>query len=62
VKVGTGPLLGHVLPILRKKKSRRVALQPHELQPNPGLPLKSSANVAGWIERQRMIKSESKLR
>jgi hypothetical protein len=68
VKVGTGPLLAHALPILRKKKSRRVAFERSRMSfemyqsLKEGLPLKSSAEpVGGWIEHQRMIKSEAEI-
>jgi Xaa-Pro aminopeptidase len=68
VKVGTGPLLNHALPILRKKKSQRVAFERSRMtfemyqSLKEGLPLKSSAEPAGsWIEQQRMIKSESEI-
>ncbi len=68
VKVGTGPLLAHALPILRKKKSRRVAFERSRMSfemyqsLNEGLPFKSSAEpVGGWIEHQRMIKSEAEI-
>ncbi|MBI2680534.1 MAG: aminopeptidase P family protein [Candidatus Solibacter usitatus] len=68
VRVGTGPLLGHVLPVLRKKKSRRVAFERSRMtfemyqSLKEGLPLKSSAEpVAGWIELQRMIKSDAEI-
>jgi Xaa-Pro aminopeptidase len=68
VKVGTGPLLGHLLPILRKKKIRRVAFERSRMSfemyqsLKEELPLKSSAEpVGGWIEQQRMIKSEAEI-
>jgi Xaa-Pro aminopeptidase len=68
VKVGTGPLLAHALPILRKRKSRRVAFERSRMSfemyqsLKEGLPLKSSAEpVGGWIEHQRMIKSEAEI-
>jgi Xaa-Pro aminopeptidase len=68
VKVGTGPLLDHALPILRKRKSRRVGFERSRMSfemyqaLTEGLPLKSSAEPVGsWIEQQRMIKSESEI-
>ncbi len=68
VKVGTGPLLDHVLPILGKRKTRRVGFERGRMSfemyqsLKEGLPLKSSAEpVGGWIEQQRMIKSDAEI-
>jgi Xaa-Pro aminopeptidase len=68
VRVAAGPLLQQALMILRKRKSRRVAFERSRMSYEAyqslkeGLPLKSSAEpVPGWIEQQRMVKSDAEI-
>lgn len=68
VRVVSGPMLPHLVALLRRAKSKRVAFEKARMSVESyqalkdALPMRSSLEpVAGWIERQRMLKSEAEL-
>ncbi|HJZ97856.1 MAG TPA: Xaa-Pro peptidase family protein [Candidatus Solibacter sp.] len=68
VRVVSGPMLPHVVARLRRAKSKRVGFEKARLSVESyqtlkdAMPMRTSLEpVAGWIERQRMLKSEEEL-
>ena len=67
-RVASGPMLPHVVALLRRAKSKRVGFEKARMSVESyqalkdAMPMRSSLEpVAGWIERQRMLKSEQEL-
>src|SRR5258708_5959950 len=68
VRVVSGPMLPHVVAVLRRAKSKRIGFEKARMSVESyvalkdAMPMRSSLEpVAGWIERQRMVKSEQEL-
>ena len=68
VRVVSGPMLPHVVALLRRAKSKRVGFEKARMSVEAylalkdAMPMRSSLEpVAGWIERQRMVKSVPEL-
>ncbi len=68
VRVVSGPMLPHVVALLRRAKSKRIGFEKARMSVESYLtlkdavPMRSSLEpVAGWIERQRMLKSEREI-
>lgn len=68
VRVTTGPILPQVAALLSSARSRRIGFEKSRMSVEgfqtlkDALPMRSSLEpVAGWIERQRMIKSASEI-
>ncbi len=68
VRVVSGPMLPHVVALLRGAKSKRAGFEKARMSVEAyltlkdAMPMRSSLEpVAGWIERQRMLKSEQEL-
>jgi Xaa-Pro aminopeptidase len=67
-RVVSGPMLPHVVALLRRAKSKRVGFEKARMSVEAyltlkdAMPMRSSLEpVAGWIERQRMLKSKQEL-
>jgi Xaa-Pro aminopeptidase len=65
VRVVSGPMMPHIVALLRRVKSKRVGFEKARMsveafqELKDALPMRTSLEpVAGWIERQRMMKSE----
>jgi len=68
VQVTAGPMLPRIAAFLRRAKSRRIGFEKSRMSVEAfetlkdALPMRSSLEpVAGWIERQRMIKSPAEI-
>ncbi len=68
VRVVSGPMLPHVVALLRRVKSRRVGFEKARMsveayqELKDALPMRASLEaIAGWIERQRMLKSDAEI-
>jgi len=68
VRVVSGPMLPHAVAVLRRAKSKRTGFEKARMSVESYLALKdampmrtSLEPVAGWIERQRMLKSEREI-
>ena len=68
VRVVSGPMMPHVVALLRRARSKRVGFEKARMsveayqELKDALPMRTSLEpVAGWIERQRMLKSEDEI-
>lgn len=68
IKISTGPILPQVVSAIKRRKVRRVAFERNRISYEAyeflkyNLPLKTELMpVSGWVEEQRMIKSEEEI-